>query len=84
MSPAGPVDPPDRVAPGDYGFVHEALDKVREQDARIVRHRHFDRLGFAEIAARLSIPESSAKAGYRRGLERLRDLLAREVAEEGL
>jgi RNA polymerase sigma-70 factor (ECF subfamily) len=82
--PAGPVDAPEPAPRGDYGWVHEALGKVREADARILRHRHFDGLSFAEIAARLSISESGAKAGYRRGLERLRDLLGRQVAEGGL
>jgi RNA polymerase sigma-70 factor (ECF subfamily) len=82
----GPAEAPEPAAPrqGDYGWVHEQLEHVREPDVHVLRMRHFDGLGFAEIAARLGLSESGVKVAYRRGLERLREQLGRRVAEEGL
>jgi RNA polymerase sigma-70 factor (ECF subfamily) len=76
---AEPQAPPDRSA--DFAWVHAAIERLREPDLSIVRHRHFDHMGFGSIASRLGIPESSAKAAYHRALERLRDLLGAEMRE---
>jgi RNA polymerase sigma factor (sigma-70 family) len=82
--PVEPLDQPARPERQiDFGWVHAALDKLREPDLTIVRHRHFDQMSFVAIARRLEMPESSAKAAYRRALARLRDLLGREMREEG-
>lgn len=74
---------PDRATGLDFEHVYAALDRVDEQGARIVRHKHFDQWTFEEIARRMSIPESSAKAHYHRALKRLREILEPSYREAG-
>lgn len=59
----------------DFERVHLALERLPTRDADIIRLRHFEELGFEEIASRLAMPTSSAKADYHRSLGRLRELL---------
>ncbi len=67
-----------------FEHIYQALDKIGDRDAKLVRHRHFDRLSFEEIGARLALPASSAKAGYYRALGRLREILEPLRREAGL
>lgn len=77
------LDPPAPAErPADYAWVHVAIEKLREPDLSIVRHRHFDQMSFPTIARRLEMPESTTKAAYQRALQRLRDLLGKEHGEE--
>jgi RNA polymerase sigma-70 factor (ECF subfamily) len=68
----------------DFEPLHAALDRVGEREAAIVRAKHFDEMTFEQISARLGVPASTAKALYRRGLGRLRDLLQPLRKEAGL
>ncbi|MBK7878662.1 MAG: sigma-70 family RNA polymerase sigma factor [Planctomycetes bacterium] len=71
---ADPIPAPSRTSL-DHEHVHNALDRLRQRDADIIRLKHFEQLTFEEIAARLGMPSSTAKADYQRALERLRELL---------
>jgi len=57
------------------GVLQEALEKLSGPQAVCVRLRGLDEVPFAEIARRLSIPTSTAKTHYYRGLRRLRVLV---------
>jgi RNA polymerase sigma-70 factor (ECF subfamily) len=59
----------------DFEHIHNALARLPERDAAILRLKHFEELTFEQIAARLAMPASSAKADYHRSLERLREIL---------
>ncbi len=59
----------------EYEALHGGLEDVGPPDADVVRLKHFDGLTFDQIAARLSIPSSTAKTQYYRGLEKLRQHL---------
>jgi RNA polymerase sigma-70 factor (ECF subfamily) len=63
-------------------LLYRHLQRLEQSQERVIRLRHFDSLSFEEIAARLVMPVSSAKALYRRGLERLRVYLAPHLQEE--
>ncbi|MFN0007946.1 MAG: RNA polymerase sigma factor [Planctomycetota bacterium] len=66
------------VAPGtslDFEHVHNAIERLPARDAAIIRLKHFEELTFEQIAERLAMPPSSAKADYHRSIERLRELL---------
>ncbi len=62
-------------------LVHRNLERLQEQQARVIRLRHFDALGFDEIAARLSLTVAAVKSQYQRGVEHLRAYLAPHVQE---
>ena len=66
----------------DFEHVYDALDRIDERDAAIVRLRHFDQMTFEQIGRRMGMPESSAKAAYHRALARLRTLLESSQREE--
>ena len=59
----------------DFEHIHNALARLPEREAAIIRLKHFEELTFEQIAARLGMPASSAKADYHRSMERLRELL---------
>jgi RNA polymerase sigma-70 factor (ECF subfamily) len=59
----------------DFEHVHNALERLPARDATIIRLKHFEELTFEQIAERLAMPPSSAKADYHRSIERLRELL---------
>jgi RNA polymerase sigma-70 factor (ECF subfamily) len=61
----------------DFDHVHGALERLPARDATIIRLKHFEELTFEQIAQRLAMPPSSAKADYHRAIERLRELLGK-------
>ncbi len=61
--------------PWAFEDVHEGLQRIGREEARVIRLKHFDGLTFEEIARALDISPSTAKARYYRGLEELRPLL---------
>ncbi len=67
------VDPP----PREEGFarLYEGLARLSPPQASCIRLRCFQGAPFEEIAERLSIPISTAKTHYYRGMQRLRALL---------
>ncbi len=62
-------------------LVHRNLERLQEQQARVIRLRHFEALGFEEIAARLSSSVAAVKSQYQRGLEHLRAYLSPHLKE---
>jgi DNA-directed RNA polymerase specialized sigma24 family protein len=70
-------------APLEYDDVHRALGLIDSVDARIVRFRHFDFLGLAEISARLGVSVGCVKVRYYRSLKRLREILEPEYRRDG-
>jgi len=61
----------------DFDHVHSALERLPARDATIIRLKHFEELTFEQIAQRLAMPPSSAKADYHRAIDRLRELLGK-------
>ncbi len=59
----------------DFEHIHNALGQLPPRDAAIIRLKHFEELTFEQIAERLAMPPSSAKADYHRSIDRLRELL---------
>lgn len=59
----------------DFEHIHNALGRLSARDAAIIRLKHFEELTFEQIAERLGMPTSSAKADYHRSIDRLRDIL---------
>ncbi|MFG0319730.1 MAG: RNA polymerase sigma factor [Planctomycetota bacterium JB042] len=59
-----------------------ALERLGPPADRIIRMKHFEHLGFEEIADRLGTPTNTVKTRYYRGLERLR-VLMRQAGGEG-
>jgi len=66
----------------EFEHVHQALDRIEERDAQIIRLKHFEDRSFDDIGHRLSISPNTAKSRYYRGLERLRQMLLSEHREE--
>ena len=58
--------------------LHEALDKLPEADALVVRLFYFKKLPIAEIGRRLNIQESTAKVRLHRARARLAKVLPTE------
>jgi RNA polymerase sigma-70 factor (ECF subfamily) len=73
---------PSDLAAGDLLPLRVALCALSEVEQRVVRMRHYEQLGFAEIAAELALPVNTAKSHYHRALLRLRERLRRAYAEE--
>lgn len=63
-------------------LVYRALEELEGHQRTIVRLRHMDGLSFPDIARRLSMPVSTAKTHYARGLELLRRFLGPYYQEE--
>jgi RNA polymerase sigma-70 factor (ECF subfamily) len=59
-----------------------SLDTLSVAAAEVVRLRHFEGLGFEQIAAAVGTPVNTLKARYYRGLTRLREVLERRRAGE--
>ena len=70
-SPDVAVDPPEEL-PLDVEKLDAALGRLEGNDARIVRARHYEELGFDEIAERQGRPVNTIKTRYYRSLKRLR------------
>ena len=60
----------------DFDHVHAALSRIDDDEAAVVRMKHFEDRTFEDIARRLSISPNTAKTRYYRGLRRLHRLLA--------
>ena len=71
-TPAAPVVPPDPTG-GLGDDVEEAVNRLDDEDALVMRLRHEAGLSFEEIGRRLSMPMNTAKTRYHRGLKRLRE-----------
>ena len=63
-----------------YEPIYRVLYQLDERPARIIQLKFFEDLTFQQIAARLGIPENSAKTYFYRGLQRMRTLLGRPRA----
>lgn len=63
----------------DVERVNTGLARLRVEEERVVRLKHYDELTFEEIAARIDAPASTAKALYYRGLDKLRSFLRPHV-----
>ena len=55
--------------------VEAAIDDLDEQDAEIIRMRHFEQLANQEIAEALGLSEPAASMRYLRAVRRLRSTL---------
>ncbi|MCA8960320.1 MAG: RNA polymerase sigma factor [Planctomycetes bacterium] len=69
------------IAPRDLEFLEQGLGELRSEEAEVISLRHFESSSFSEIAARLSVPLSTCKSHYYRGLARLRRYLRRRRQE---
>jgi len=67
---------PSEPAPFDLEALHLALETLDDDEAQIVRLKHFSELSFPEIAQNLRISQNTAKSRYYRGLRRLQQRLA--------
>ena len=56
-----------------FELVHLALNVLAEDEAAIIRMRHFEEQSFQEVGSRLSIPTGTAKTRYYRGISKLKD-----------
>lgn len=56
--------------------VHQALERLGADEARVIQLKHFEERTFEEIGELLSISSNTVKARYYRGLEKLRHMLA--------
>lgn len=65
-------DPTERL---DDEVLIEALEGLPEDEAVVLRLKHFEDLAFPEIGRRLEISPNTAKTRYYRGLDRLRTRL---------
>jgi len=59
-----------------YEDLHLGLAQLEEDEAAVIRLRHFDEHSFEDAAACLGIPVGTAKTRYYRGILRLRGLLS--------
>jgi RNA polymerase sigma-70 factor (ECF subfamily) len=59
----------------EHEEIGAALDRMPDDEARVLRLKHFDGLTFDEIAARLSASPNTIKTRYYRGLNNLRQHL---------
>ena len=62
--------------------LHEALGRLAEADREVLVLRFLEDLSTRELAAVLSISDSAVKMRQLRALQRLRNLLGDELAEE--
>lgn len=53
--------------------IREAMQRLRDGDREILWMRHYDELGFADIASLLGVSENTATVRYVRALRRLKD-----------
>lgn len=67
----------------DRAELEDGLAALTSGAAEVIRLRHFDELGFEQIAARVGLPLNTVKARYYRGLARLKEILERRRRKEG-
>lgn len=65
----------------DRALLLASLDRIPENESRVVFLKHFRGLNLPEVAGELGVPLNTAKTRYYRGLDRLRVLL-RPLAPE--
>jgi len=74
-------DPSDSVADGDLaGRVRQAIGKLPLEQREALELAYFGGCTFREVAARLDIPEGTAKSRLRLALRKLASMLGPEVA----
>lgn len=59
----------------DTELLLQAIEKLAQRDALVVRYKHFEKLSLAEIARRTGVPFGSVRKRYYRALGRLREIL---------
>lgn len=59
----------------DYGDVYAGLERISEEQARVIRLKYFSQMTFEQIADTLKISMNTAKTRYYRGLMQMRRLL---------
>jgi RNA polymerase sigma-70 factor (sigma-E family) len=74
----GPVAADHAVASGDTAMAEALIRSLPARQRAAVVLRYFDDLGFAEIAAILGCPESTARSHVHRALARLREQFGEE------
>jgi RNA polymerase sigma-70 factor (ECF subfamily) len=75
-------EPDARGADVDAERLRLALDKLDDEDARMIALHHFEDLTLEQAAQRLGVPLSTAKRRYYRGLASLHRFLAGRLAAE--
>ena len=70
--------PAELVAYDAYEPLYEALDALPEDEAGLLRLKHFEEMTFETIGARLGISPNTAKTRYYRALSRLGAALRRQ------
>jgi len=65
-----------------FDDIYLALEKVPEQEERVIWLKHFEELTFESIGHYLGLSENTAKTRYYRGLRRMQGLLRATRAEE--
>ena len=70
------------ATPEDHHLLYKSLDRLPDQEATIVRLKHFDDLTFQDIGERLGESPNTIKTRYYRGLLRLRQMLASTTLAE--
>ena len=65
----------------EHESVSVCLENVPPAQRDVILFKHFEQLTFDEIARRLEMSSNTVKSNYYRGLDRLRELLARTCKE---
>ena len=56
--------------------LHDALDKLEDDDREMILMRHYEQLANQEVASALGLTEAAASMRYLRAIRKLRDLMA--------
>ena len=67
----------------DLEPVYAGLESLEEDEAAVVRLKHFEDLTFERLAEVLGIPTNTAKTRYYRGMRKLRRRLAERTRTSG-
>ncbi len=70
-----PLDDPAPLERLDLAVVHDAIERLDDEESAVIRLKHFEDQTFEELAARLAISPNTAKTRYYRALRRLKLLL---------
>ena len=83
LSPADELRESGRAETGiDFERVHLSLERLDDDEAEVIRLKHFCGLTFEEAGGRLGISSNTVKTRYYRGLRKLRGMLAETTLEE--